>query len=75
MRALASRKRDSTVALVGHEPNLSRLEGYLLIGEERSLAEFKKGGAALIETDGAPAAGGGTLLWQLTPAQLRALAT
>lgn len=63
----------AAVALVGHEPNLSRLEGFLLTGRDRSLAAFKKGGAALVEFAGRPAAGGATLLWHLTPAQLREL--
>jgi phosphohistidine phosphatase len=63
----------AAVALVGHEPNLSRLEGFLLTGRDRSLAVFKKGGAALLELDARPAAGGAALLWHLTPAQLRGL--
>ena len=72
--ALVAQKRLAAIAVVGHEPNLSRLEGYLLTGQERSLAELKKGGAALVEIDGVVAPGAGSLLWHLTPAQLRALA-
>lgn len=74
VRFLAQQKRLAAVALVGHEPNLSQLEGLLLTGRERSVAVLKKGGAALIECTGAVAAGAGTLLWHLTAGQLRDLA-
>jgi phosphohistidine phosphatase len=75
VRFLAPQKRLAAVALVGHEPNLSQLEGLLLTGRERSIAVLKKGGAALIECAGTVAAGSGTLLWHLTPGQLRDLAS
>ena len=71
---LQTQKGLAAVALVGHEPNLSLLEGYLLAGRERSLAVFKKGGAALLEFPGRLAAGGASLLWHLTAGQLRDLA-
>ncbi len=56
------------VALVGHEPDLSRL-GALLAG---GVFELKKAGAARI--DGAPSPGGGRLVWLATPLLLRRLA-
>lgn len=62
------------LALVGHEPNLSLLEGLLLTGRERTLAEFRKGGAALLDFPGRIAAGGAVLVWHLTAGQLRELA-
>ena len=68
---LAKQKRLAAVAMVGHEPNLSQLEGLLLTGRERSFAVLKKGGAALLEGPGAVAPGSCTLLWHLTPGQLR----
>ena len=74
VRVLAQQKRLAVVALVGHEPNLSQLEGLLLTGREHSVAVLKKGGAALLESAGAVAPGSGTLLWHLTPGQLRDLA-
>jgi phosphohistidine phosphatase len=74
VRFLAKQKGLAVVALVGHEPNLSQLEGLLLTGKERSVAVMKKGGAALLESPGAVAAGSCTLLWHLTPGQLRDLA-
>ncbi|MGH2830922.1 MAG: SixA phosphatase family protein [Actinomycetota bacterium] len=62
-----------TVAIVGHEPGLSRTISWLLAGTERSFVELKKGAACLLtlpETFGAERA---TLLWALTPSQLRSL--
>jgi phosphohistidine phosphatase len=67
-------KRADTVAIVGHEPSLSRIVSWLLAGGDRSCIELRKGGACLLEIAGKPAAGAGTLLWALTPAQLRRLA-
>jgi phosphohistidine phosphatase len=63
-----------TVALVGHEPDLTRLEGLLLTGRERSLAELKKGGAALLDLPDRIEAGAARLVWHLTAGQLRELA-
>lgn len=64
----------NSVALVGHEPDLSRMAAYLLSGEARGFIELKKGAACMIEFDSAPAAGTGTLSWLLAPGQLRRLA-
>lgn len=64
---------DATVALVGHEPDLSQLAGWLLCGQPRSLIELKKGAACLLELGQQPTPGGARLLWALTPAQLRRL--
>ena len=66
---------DDVIAIVGHEPDLSTLVGYLLTGQARSVIEFRKGGACLLQFDGAANAGSGVLLWALTPRQLRAIAT
>ena len=71
---LRAQRRVATLALVGHEPSLSRLEGHLLTDGGGPLAHLKKGGAALVELAGVVAAGRGTLLWHLTAAQLRGLA-
>lgn len=64
----------NTVALVGHEPDLSRMAAYLLSREARGFIEMKKGAACMVEFDSAPAAGTGTLTWLLAPGQLRRLA-
>jgi phosphohistidine phosphatase len=74
LRSPSSRRAFETVALVGHEPHLSRLEAWLLAARERPLAGFKKGGAALVEFPGRIAAGRALLAWHLTASQLRDLA-
>jgi phosphohistidine phosphatase len=63
----------ATVALVGHEPDLSRLAGLLIAGRAESLIGLKKGACALIEFDDRPVAGRGRLAWLLQPGQLRRL--
>ena len=68
------RRKEECVAAVGHEPSLSLILSWLLTGNERRLFAFRKGGACLLEFDDEPAAGTATLLWALTPGQLRELA-
>jgi phosphohistidine phosphatase len=68
------KQKSKTVAVVGHEPSISLLLSWLLTGNERRLYSFRKGGACLVEFNGEVAAGAATLLWALTPAQLRELA-
>lgn len=63
----------ATVALVGHEPDLSRLAGLLLAGELRPLLSLRKGGAALIDIPQPVGPGAGVLQWLLTSGQLRSL--
>jgi len=63
-----------TVAVVGHEPSISLILSWLLTGTEKRLFSFRKGGACLIEFPGEVGAGTASLLWALTPAQLRELA-
>lgn len=70
---LRERTPDETVAVVGHEPALGFLVGWLLTGRHESFVEFKKGAACLLEFDDPPAPGNAVLLWALAPAQLRAL--
>ena len=61
---------DETVALVGHEPDLGKLAGVLLIGAPAALP-LKKAGACVISFEGQVAAGSGHLEWFLTPGVLR----
>lgn len=68
------KQKGGVVAAVGHEPSLSQILGWLLTGTDRRLFAFRKGGACLLELGDEPAAGTATLLWALTPAQLRTLA-
>jgi phosphohistidine phosphatase len=71
--ALATRPRESTVALVGHEPMLATLLAHLVGSPDGERFAFKKGGAALVDLpDGR--ASKGRLVWFLPPRVLRALA-
>lgn len=72
LRALAALPAESTVVAVGHEPQLSALLAQLLGSPTSDRLVFRKGGAALIELEGA-AADGGRLVWFLPPKLLRAL--
>lgn len=74
LRALAERRNAHTVIAVGHEPALSRLAGYALTGRAQPLFTLKKGAACLLEVAPAWRPGAASLVWLLTPAQLRALA-
>jgi phosphohistidine phosphatase len=67
------KQKAGTVAAVGHEPSLSLILSWLLTGTERRIFAFRKGGACLLELPDEVGAGTATLLWALTPAQLRAL--
>lgn len=67
------RQKEDLVAAVGHEPSLSQILGWLLTGTDRKLFAFRKGGACLLELGDEPAGGTATLLWALTPGQLRTL--
>ena len=59
-----------SVAAVGHEPNLGILATWLMSGLADCRVEMKKGGACLIEFDGAAAKGAGVLQWLLGPKKL-----
>lgn len=72
-RWLAGERRHETIAIVGHEPGLSRVVSWLLAGSERPFVEIKKGAALLLTFPDAVEAGAATLLWALTPSQIRAL--
>jgi phosphohistidine phosphatase len=65
-----------SVALVGHEPNLSELAAHLLIGADDDLAiEIKKGGVVCLALDEGIRAGSAWLRWSVSPKMLRALAS
>jgi phosphohistidine phosphatase len=63
-----------TVAVVGHEPHLGLLVGYLLTGKSVSFVDLKKGGACLVQLAESVKPGSGTLEWLLTDRELRRLA-
>ena len=67
-------REESTLALVGHEPQLSGLASLLLAGSERSLLlELKKGAVMCLRLDGVPTAGAASLRWSASPKLLRAV--
>ncbi len=70
---LRQHQKKECVAVVGHEPSLSLILSWLLTGNERRIFAFRKGGACLLDFPAEIGAGTATLLWALTPAQLRAL--
>lgn len=63
-----------TVVLVGHDPQLPALAGWLVAGRKDAGIALGKAGACLIEFSDAIEAGRGVLRWLLTGAQLRELA-
>jgi phosphohistidine phosphatase len=64
------------VMLVGHEPFLGNLAGFLLTRKNDSDVRIplKKGGICRIEIDAVPPTQAGTMHWLLTPKQLRLIA-
>jgi phosphohistidine phosphatase len=65
---------EQAVALVGHEPYLSRLASLLCAGGEDTLRlDLKKGAVALLRIDGEVGPGSAELRWALAPKILRAL--
>ena len=74
MAGLASLPSDVSIVLVGHEPDLSRLAGALVLEQRDTLrVEFKKGGVCRIDFAGVPRLGEGRLVYHLPPRVLRGL--
>jgi phosphohistidine phosphatase len=71
-RLVSSQRAQACVALFGHEPDVSELLASLLGTPHSERVEFKKGAAALVETNGR-LDGGGRLVWFLPPRVLREL--
>jgi phosphohistidine phosphatase SixA len=75
LEELQKRRERDSIALVGHEPQLSLLVSLLVSGVESALRlELKKGAASLVSFQGGPARGEGVLRWSLSPRILRVLA-
>jgi phosphohistidine phosphatase len=70
---LGEQAEDATVAVVGHEPDLSQLAGWLLTGRSQAFMTLKKGSACLLDFPDRLSPGHGQLAWLLAPAQLRRL--
>ena len=73
--SFVGRARASSVALVGHEPQMGELASLMITGSTSSKFPFRKGAACCIEFPSEVAAGTGELRWHLTPEILRRLAT
>jgi len=73
LKALAPYAEDE-VAVVGHEPHLSGLASYLLVGGDSAVLEFKKGAVARLKFPDRAAPGAGSLEWLIQPGALRLLA-
>jgi phosphohistidine phosphatase len=73
--AVLQRRSEQSIALVGHEPHLSRLTSLLCTGMEDGLRlTLKKGAVVHLRSDGAVGPGAASLRWTTTPKILRALA-
>lgn len=70
---LGGQRGVDAVAVVGHEPHLSRLVEWLLTGRRKPFVNLKKGGACLLDLGARLRAGAATLEWLLTASQLRRL--
>jgi phosphohistidine phosphatase len=71
---LLRRRASGSVALVGHEPNLSSLASLLLAGDQHTVAiELKKGAAILLTVSPEVRPGSALLRWSATPKILRTL--
>lgn len=69
-RKIAERLRESsfdTIAIVGHNPDLSELVGWF-IGEKNLGLDLEKGGVACLQFDDHPSKATGLLSWLITPA-------
>ena len=65
-------KRNSSVLLVGHEPDMGYCASALL-GSEHSVIQFKKGAMCRIDIESFMLHEPGILIWHLAPKHLRAL--
>lgn len=70
-RWLRAQPGADTIALVGHEPQLSGLATFLLTASSEPILALEKGAACAIDVPAPRRAG--TLLWLLTARQLRTL--
>lgn len=73
MSLLQEYREHKSVLVVGHEPNMSTIVSALL-GSPHSAVEFKKGSLCKIRISGVSSVRHGTLIFHVTPKQLRAMA-
>ena len=70
---LGEQRGKEAAGLVGHEPHLGLLAGYLLCGKSVSFVDLKKGGACLVEMEDPSKPGSGCLEWLMSDRELRQL--
>jgi phosphohistidine phosphatase len=70
---LARTPNAALVAVVGHEPHLSRWVSWCLTGARSPILALRKGGACLVRFEDTAGPSRGKLLWLMTPAVLRQL--
>ena len=70
---LRTHDADATVAVIGHEPDLSEAITWFVSGLSTPFLSLGKGGACLIEFPGLIEGGRAVLIWALRPSQLRGL--
>lgn len=71
---VVGRRSERSLALVGHQPQLSMLASLLISGNaDRMALELKKGGVVCVRVGRALAPGAGVLRWSASPKMLRQL--
>lgn len=70
----ATRKRQDRICLVGHEPIIGDLIGWLITRKHEVIVPLKKGGLAKVDVDWLPPRYLGELRFILNPKQLRLIA-
>jgi len=64
-------KHVESIALVGHQPDLGELAGLVVSGQNHVAVPLRKGGVCCIDVTETVPSFKGTLVWLLTPKQLR----
>lgn len=64
-------RHKGTVAIVGHEPDLSQWIGYMTTGETRGIVVMKKGAVCCLEMPEVAVAGEAHIAWHMALKQLR----
>ena len=75
LKKLGQFKNNKVIALVGHEPHLSKIIDFFLTGGHKGFLDFKKGGACLLEFRNKLDKGGGHLVFLIQPGELRKIAS
>ncbi len=70
---LSTQPADSVVAIVGQEPDLGKLIGFLTCGRPNRAVALKECGVCMLAFDSVPGVAMGMVRWVLTPAQMRSM--